>query len=492
MTPILVIDRNALRFDTELGGASWVRTAPQQTLALSNGGASNLMVQSVTVGGTDSAAFAATLMTPATVTAGSQAFVRVIFSPTQERQYSATLTVASNAVNAPSQVITLAGNALDGGSFIVSSTSNPECRGSSCASPPYLGTSTAVPATWLTYADDGSKLTYLDDADGDMRVDTLDNCPFNSNTAQADGDGDGVGDACDNCTGASNAAQLDTDGDATGDVCDPDLDGDGHSNATDNCVALPNPDQLRTNTSSSLGDACNADDDLDGILDGIDNCPLIANPTQVLPSGVCRVDGDNDNVADNFDNCPGAANSNQADTDLDGLGDVCDLDRDNDGVLNAGDNCLTVRNRDQTDDDGDGIGDACDPTYCVVIDPATPGLCLDPQLPFTVSGGGAVTVTVNQRFRLPLFANRNGAGIRYTWSVMSRPAGSVAAVLSPTGGVALSRRWQYAYVDGRVPSFTPDRAGTYVMQLQATLVHPDRAFPAANSAIATMRLDAQP
>jgi hypothetical protein len=50
-------------------------------------------------------------------------------------------------------------------------------------------------------------------------------------------------------------------------------------------------------------------------------------------------DGDGDGVVDVDDNCPLVANANQANHDLDSLGDVCDQDDDNDGLLDENDVC---------------------------------------------------------------------------------------------------------------------------------------------------------
>jgi len=387
-----------------------------------------------------------------------------------------------------------AGFALVFANAAFAASDNPECLGTSCGTPQTVGGGCSCScgcSVWVAYTDDGKTLSYTDDADGDGKSDGNDNCPFVSNRDQLDTDGDGIGDACDNCANASNVTQIDTDGDGLGDACDADIDGDGVANAQDNCPSIPNADQKATLPGATLGDACNSDDDGDGIPDNADNCPLIANPDQSIPQGaVCNTDLDLDNVGDDFDNCPTVKNPNQLDTDGDGIGDACDLDIDNDGVLNKADNCPTVRNRDQKDDDGDGIGDACDSRYCVVVDQSDPSSCLDPNLPFTVHGGGSIALKRGEKFRLPLFANRNNAAITYKWTVSQRPAGSQAPVENPEGSVTMSRHWQYAYQDGHVPTFTADVEGDYVLQLQGTLVFKDRAYPGSDTSTADLKLSA--
>ncbi|NLE59789.1 MAG: hypothetical protein GX616_15635, partial [Planctomycetes bacterium] len=104
---------------------------------------------------------------------------------------------------------------------------------------------------------------------------------------------------------------------------------------------------------------CPPDSDLDGIVDESDDCPLHANPDQA--------DQDVDGVGDACDRCWGG--DDRYDADIDGVPDVCDncpnvpneeqVDDDQDGVGSACDNCVIVPNADQTDTDADGVGDAC-------------------------------------------------------------------------------------------------------------------------------------
>ena len=355
---------------------------------------------------------------------------------------------------------------------------NPECLGTSCGKPKQEGggCGCGCGSVWVAYTDDGKTLSYSDDADGDGVSDADDNCPFVANHDQTDGDGDGVGDACDNCPAMSNPDQSDVDGDGQGDVCDADIDGDGVANADDNCQSVPNKAQTN-NSNTSLGDACNPDIDADGIPNAQDNCPLIANPDQVIPAGAtCTTDVDDDDIADQYDNCQDVKNPDQKDTDGNGLGDACDPDIDGDGIANATDNCPAVANADQTDSDNDGQGDACDPTFCYVFDRANPNTCLDPNGPFVVRAGPAITAKAGEQITLPLYANRNGVGIQYSWTVLSRPDGSSAAIANPKGQATLSRDFQYIYVDGKLPTFTADKDGDYQFQVSANLTFPDRVY----------------
>ncbi len=391
------------------------------------------------------------------------------------------------------------------------SEDNPECLGDQCGKPTEEGGGCGCGcggSVWVAYTDDGKTLAYTDDADGDGVIDSLDNCPFVPNRDQLDTDGDGVGEACDNCKNAPNKDQLDTDGDSIGDVCDPDIDNDNAPNANDNCPLVPNsqtntralngypnPSSCVNPDGSAMGDACCDDKDGDGFKDGADNCPLYPNPDSqgtTLPTGIdpglCKHDQDADDIIDAKDNCPTVPNNNQSDIDHDGKGDACDDDIDGDGIPNAKDNCPMSANPDQVDADHDGEGDACDKKFCFVVDQANKDKCLDPKLEFTASAGPQLTVKAGQEVRLPLFANRNNQPISYSWTVTDRPSGSSAAISNPVGMVSASFNFQYAYVDGQVPTFVADSEGTYVFQLTATLLAPDPIFKDTPKSVPTTQL----
>jgi hypothetical protein len=201
-----------------------------------------------------------------------------------------------------------------------------------------------------------------EDADLDGVGDLCDNCSGVQNASQADGDGDGVGDVCDNCPVTPGVDQTDTDGDGEGDVCDIDDDNDDVVDVNDNCDITVNSSQVDADN-DDVGDAC-------------DNCVNQINPTQE--------DNDMDGVGNLCDNCAADPNVDQADTDGDLIGDVCDLDDDGDSLVDTSDNCPLIPNGDcatiancdqdgngtlsqqemdegnQADFDLDGMGDACD------------------------------------------------------------------------------------------------------------------------------------
>ena len=401
------------------------------------------------------------------------------------------------AALAPMDALAQTGSGDDGG----------ECSGGLCGTPNQSGgggCGCGGGSILINNTDRGDTYQYGDDYDGDGFEDDFDNCPFTRNADQIDGDGDGVGDACDLCVAAADPEQLDVDGDGTGDACDRDADDDGIPNLDDVCALVADPSQLDTD-SDGFGNACDDDDDNDLVLDGRDNCPLFPNADQLIPdNGVnCDLDTDADGLMDSVDNCP-AVYSDNADLDLDGVGDACDGDIDGDAIANVRDNCPRAANPDLADRDRDGRGDACDNEFCYVIsrtgDDAVvdPGHCLltrdaesgGPDVPFTVLSVPAEVAEVGQARRLHLFSNLEDRAMRYTWTVIRRPEGSEASIDNPTGSVNQSDYFEYRYQADRVPSFTPDVEGRYELQLSAELVFEDDAVPSVRTSRTTFVLDA--
>jgi len=185
------------------------------------------------------------------------------------------------------------------------------------------------------------------DADKDLVVDALDQCPGTPVGVKVDlvgcpldADKDKVPDFKDKCASTPTAAVVDTLG------CPVDGDKDGVADYLDVCANTPVGVRVDAR-------GCPVDGDKDGVPDFKDKCPSTLAGVKVDAVG-CPVplDTDKDGVIDELDKCA----ATPAGTKVDAHGCPIPLDTDKDGVIDSLDKCP-----------GTKAGDKVDSTGCTII-----------------------------------------------------------------------------------------------------------------------------
>jgi len=213
----------------------------------------------------------------------------------------------------------------------------------------------------------------LENTDGDLWPDDIDNCASIPNDMQSDSDFDGIGDSCDPPFTLLTNTSADFDHDALSDVEE----------------IQPRPRTPSWLNRSYPSSPALSDTDNDGVLDIFDICPLLqaANPehSSISTDNSAVSDSDGDGTPDATDGCvcePGNVCTlpviDPADTDSDGLPDEMENfglrpggfqsdpnnpDSDCDGVNDSADNCPCTANPDQSDSNGNRVGSACEATF---------------------------------------------------------------------------------------------------------------------------------
>lgn len=110
-TPQISVDRDTLGFGTEFNNATYIGTAPQETVMIENKGLNELVIAGVDKSGDSAFTFDGPAET--NIKGKGRTFIRVIFTPTAAKTYAGSLTIRSNAENNPAVTVQLAGKGVN-------------------------------------------------------------------------------------------------------------------------------------------------------------------------------------------------------------------------------------------------------------------------------------------------------------------------------------------------------------------------------------------
>ncbi|MHB8875317.1 MAG: Ig-like domain-containing protein [Myxococcaceae bacterium] len=115
--PQLITDRDSIGFGQEFGSGTYIGTKPQESLLIENKGLEDLVITSISPSGDTEISIEAP--SSLTVKGKGHTFIRIFFEPKAAKIYSSTLTIVSNAENAPQKLINISGRGIvpstDGG-----------------------------------------------------------------------------------------------------------------------------------------------------------------------------------------------------------------------------------------------------------------------------------------------------------------------------------------------------------------------------------------
>ena len=105
--PQITMFPTSIGFGSENGFGVYIGTAPERDFEITNGGLDDLILSTATL--TGDSAFRMTGPLSMRITGNKKTFVQVIFTPAEAKPYSGTVTITSNAENAPTATVALQG-----------------------------------------------------------------------------------------------------------------------------------------------------------------------------------------------------------------------------------------------------------------------------------------------------------------------------------------------------------------------------------------------
>ncbi len=111
--PQIKLDKSSMGFGQEFGTSTYLGTQTTDTLIVMNEGQQDLVIASASKSGDTTSSFTIDSVTATPIKYKDEGFIRVIFKPRDAGIVTATMTIDSNAENAPTLDVTLSGRGMD-------------------------------------------------------------------------------------------------------------------------------------------------------------------------------------------------------------------------------------------------------------------------------------------------------------------------------------------------------------------------------------------